>query len=472
MTRRFTHTVLIAGGGASAALVATNLLKRSAGTRIIVVEPALSVGRGMAYSTTCPEHLLNVAAGRMSAFEDDPRHFSRWLVSRGYAEFTERSFVPRMIYGAYLEWILNEARENAEFGRFTHLRVRASGIRQLAGRVTLELADGRSVEGDQLVLALGNAAPAPWPGLTQDATGGGKYFGSAWSPGATAPRDPNEAVLLIGSGLTAVDAVLALRYNRHRGPIVMVSRRGLLPKVHRLFDCAAVWYESAGSALGLLRNMRASAADASLLHGNWRVAVDAVREQTNDLWGALPLTEQRRFLRHLRAYWDVHRHRMAPEIGAKVKALQDSGGLRVMAGRVGRIEVSRDGMAATVTPRGGGEQRRIEVGRVINCTGAEPRLSKLPNALIQSMLREGVMSEHPLGTGVLANRVGALVARDGSVSDRVYAVGPMRIGSLIESVAIPEIRRQAREVADLVGAPSQSRRVLQSRDREGAVLAG
>jgi uncharacterized NAD(P)/FAD-binding protein YdhS len=452
MTRNASHTVLIAGGGASGALVATNLLRESPGTRIIVVEPALSVGRGMAYSTICREHLLNVAAGRMSAFEDDPRHFSRWLAARGYAEFTERSFVPRMIYGEYLEWILNEARENAEFGRFTHLRVRAAGFRQLGRRVALELADGRMVEGDQLVLALGNAAPAPWPGLTSEAAQSLNYFASAWTPRATAPSDLDEAVLLIGTGLTAVDAVLALRYNRHRGPIVMVSRRGLLPNVHRLFDCATAPYEPAGSALNLLRNMRASASDASVLHENWRVAVDAVREQTNDLWATLPLAEQRRFLRHLRAYWDVHRHRMAPEIGAKVKALQDSGTLKVMAGRVGSIEGSHRGMSVTVTPRGGGEPGRIEVGRVINCTGAEGRLAKLPNPLIQSMMREGVMTEHRLRTGVLVNREGALIARDGSVSDRVYAMGPLRIGTLIESVAIPEIRRQAREVAERVGS--------------------
>jgi hydroxyacylglutathione hydrolase len=457
MTR---NVVLIAGGGASGALVATNLLKRSPGTRIIVVEPALSVGRGMAYSTTCREHLLNVAAGRMSAFPDDPRHFSRWLAARGYTQFTERSFVPRMIYGEYLEWVLNEARENAEFGRFTHLRARVAGFRERAGRIALELADGRSVEGDQLVLALGNAAPAPWPGLSEDATESGNYFGSAWTPGATAPRDVDEAVLLIGTGLTAVDAVLALRYNRHRGPIVMVSRRGLLPKVHRLFDCAKVCCQPAGSALELLRNMRASAAEANVLHENWRVAVDAIREQTNDLWDALPLTEQRRFQRHLRAYWDVHRHRMAPEIAAKMKALQDSGALRAMAGRVGRIESSRQGMTVTVTPRGGREARRFEVGRVINCTGAEPRLSRLPNPLVQAMLREGVMVEHPLRTGVLVNRDGALIAKDGSISDRVYAMGPLRIGTLIESVAIPEIRRQAREVADLL-ATRRSQPILQ-----------
>jgi len=465
------HTVLIAGGGASGALVATHLLKRSPGTRVIVVEPALSVGRGMAYSTTCPEHLLNVAAGRMSAFEDDPRHFSRWLAARGYTEFTERSFVPRMIYGAYLEWIINEAREDAEFGRFTHLRVRAAGFHERGGRVALELADGRSIEGDRLVLAMGNAAPAPWGGLTPEAAQSGRYFASAWTPGATAPSDPDERVLLIGTGLTAVDAVLALRYNRHRGPIVMVSRRGLLPKVHRLFDCATLPCETAASAAELLRHMRASAAEANVLHGNWRVAIDGVREQTNDLWESLPLGEQRRFLRHLRAYWDVHRHRMAPEIGAKVKALQDSGALKVRAGRVGQIVLRGEGLSVEATLRGGGASTRIEVGRVINCTGAEGRLSQLPNPLIQSMLRAGAMVEHPLRTGVLVTSDGALISRDGSRSARMYAMGPLRIGTLIESVAMPEIRRQACEVAESVGAPSRSRLGSTRHHREGAVLA-
>jgi len=451
-------TVLIAGGGASGALVATQLLKRSPGTRVIVVDPSLSVGRGMAYSTTCREHLLNVAAGRMSAFPDDPKHLSRWLAARGYRGFTERSFVPRMIYGEYLEWVLNEAREDAQYGRFTHLRVRAAAYRQHGDRVLLELADGRTIEGDTLVLALGNAAPQPWPGLTAGVAENGNYFASAWEPGATSLSDPEEPVLLIGSGLTAVDAVLALRYNRHRGPIVMASRRGLLPKIPRIFECATLPCDPAMSAAGLLRNMRASVREAAELHENWRVAVDGVREQTNDLWEALPLGEQRRFLRHLRAYWDVHRHRMAPEIGAKMKALQDSGALKVMAARVGRVETSPRGLSVTLTPRGTAERRRIEAGRVINCTGAEPRLSQLPNPLIQSMLRAGVMTEHPLRTGVLVNREGALIARDGSVSERVFAMGPLRIGTLIESVAMPEIRQQARELADLIAGSSSGPR--------------
>jgi uncharacterized NAD(P)/FAD-binding protein YdhS len=444
------RTVLIAGGGASAALVATHLLKSSPGTRVIVVEPALSVGRGMAYSTSCPEHLLNVPAGKMSAFQDDPKHLSRWLAARGYTGLTERSFVPRMIYGEYLEWILNEAREAAEYGRFTHLRARAAGYRECGERIALELADGRSLEGDALVLSLGNAAPTPWPGLAPGALESGHYFASAWEPGATAPANPNESVLLIGTGLTAVDAVLALRYNRHRGPIVMVSRRGLLPKVHRIFDCATLPCEPAASAVELLRNMRASVVDAEALYDNWRVAVDGIREQTNDIWDAMPLKEQRRFLRHLRAHWDVHRHRMAPEIGAKVKALQDSGALQVMAGRVGRIAAS----PISVTPRGGRQERALEVGRVVNCTGAEPRLSKLPNPLIQSMLQAGVMREHPLRTGVLVTREGALIDAHGKVSDRVFAMGPLRIGTLIESVAMPEIRKQAREVAELSSGAS------------------
>ena len=447
-------TVLIVGGGASSTLVAANLLRRSRDILVIVIEPRAELGRGMAYSTTCPKHLLNVPAARMSAFPDDPGHFLRWLWRNGF-DFSDSSFVPRMTYGDYLQAVLKEARNEASDVRFQHIRCEATSLLASHNRVQIRLNDGNHVEGDALVLALGNAAPAPWPHLTREVADSGRFFGITWQPEALQPSDPNEPVMLLGTGLTAIDALLALRHNGHCGPVHMTSRRGLLPHAHRLFAYAPIPCTPASSARELVRNMRATAADAEILYNNWRIAVDGVRPQTNQLWQSFSSRDQSRFLRHVRPFWDVHRHRMAPEIAVAVQNELASGSLTVSAGRTGRITVSRGGLSVELQSRASHAVENIEAGRIVNCTGPEANLQRLPNPLIQDMLKQQLIQPHPLRTGALVNNDGALMARDGQASQAIYTIGPLRMGTLIETVAMPEIRQQASDLASLfIGSPA------------------
>src|ERR1700722_16783300 len=103
MTSEASGTALaIVGGGLSGALVATHLLRRApAGSRILLLERRRPVGRGVAYGTDCPDHLLNVPAGSMSLFPDDPDHFLRWARARGAGPDSPAAadFVPRPLFG-------------------------------------------------------------------------------------------------------------------------------------------------------------------------------------------------------------------------------------------------------------------------------------------------------------------------------------------------------------------------------------
>jgi uncharacterized NAD(P)/FAD-binding protein YdhS len=86
------NTVVIVGGGASGTLAAIHLLHAASGPLMIVlIEREGAVGAGAAFAATQDFHLLNVPAGRMSAFADDPDHFVRWLAGRGQGA----DFVPR-----------------------------------------------------------------------------------------------------------------------------------------------------------------------------------------------------------------------------------------------------------------------------------------------------------------------------------------------------------------------------------------
>jgi uncharacterized NAD(P)/FAD-binding protein YdhS len=440
-------TVAIAGGGASGTLAAAAIVKRSPSARVVIVEPRESLGRGVAYSTDCPLHLLNVPAGKISAYPDEPDHFVRWLAANvPEPRYGPGSFVARSLYGDYLNAIAVEAQASAPY-RWRHVKAFALDVRADDEAVHVGCSNGDTIHADALILASGNASPAAWPHVSCAVRNSQRFFNSAWDAGATVPGSPDETVLLLGTGLTAVDAVLGLRYNGHRGTVIMVSRRGLLPHEHRVFDTPPSACPEADTVTELLDSVRAIVRDAPP-GGNWRSVVDNVRPRTNALWKALSLEEQRRFLRHALPYWNVHRHRIPPESAKAIAELMAAGDLQMLAGRTGEIEAAGDGLRVPVKLRGSARTRTIAAGRVINCSGPQHDFRKLSNPLIRNMLEQGLMVPYPLNIGVRVAENGALVAADGSASHRLFSIGPARYGTLIETTAIPEIRVQARELAE------------------------
>jgi uncharacterized NAD(P)/FAD-binding protein YdhS len=230
----------------------------------------------------------------------------------------------------------------------------------------------------------------------------------------------------------------------------MVSRRGLLPHEHRLFDTPPTACPDAKSVSEFLNKVRGSAREANDAFNNWRIAIDGVRPKTNELWQAFTLADQRRFARHVMPYWNVHRHRMAPEAAKALAELMAAGSLRMLAGRTESVTEAARMVTVTIRRRGSDERTLIEAGRVINCSGPEHDFEKLPNPLVQHLLAHGSITSHPLGIDLRVAHNGAMVAKDATVSARLFAIGPVRYGTLIETTAIPEIRTQAQELAKLL----------------------
>jgi uncharacterized NAD(P)/FAD-binding protein YdhS len=443
------RTIVIAGGGASGTILGAALVRRSESTRVVIVEPRDRLGAGVAYSTACIAHLLNVPAAGMTAFPDEPAHFSSWLRENGYDRYGARAFVPRPVYAEYLSAIATQTQLEAG-SRWRHVRALATDVEVLPSGVRVTCSSGETIEADSLVLASGNAAPAAWPRVSSSARESRRFFGSAWDDGALVPGHTGEEVLLLGTGLTAVDAVLGLRHNGHRGVISMVSRRGLLPHEHRLFDTPPAACPDAQTARDLIGSVRARARESTDATRNWRPAVDGVRPSTNALWQALTLADQRQFVRHVMPYWNVHRHRMAPEVAKTLAEMIARDALRMLAGRTGEIVETGDGLRVPIRLRGSGESIGVDAGRVINCSGPQHDFRKLTNPLIQRLLAQGLMAPYPLNIGVQVAHDGALVGADGEPSNRLYTIGPVRFGALIETTAIPEVRVQARDLAELL----------------------
>lgn len=448
--------VIIIGGGASGTLTALQLLRRaSVPLRIGLLDKEAAFARGVAYSTRELCHLLNVPAGRMSAFPDKPEHFLTW-VQEGASEATASDFIPRLKYGDYLEELLAQAQQQALPGvslermNVEALKVSAQGSE--AG-YRVEGTQGRTMHARAVVLALGNLPPAPLAIPDGGLFASPHYAPSPWAPAALENIAPEDALLLVGTGLTAIDVALSLLQRGHRGQVHALSRHGLLPRAHEskassLFARLALpkSTEQSLDIRSLLHAVRQAMREADSGGRSWRDVMDGLRPRTLPLWQALPMSERRRFLRHLRPYWEVHRHRMAPAVSRQLEDMVDRGQLHLHAGHLRAFEMAGSKVKALYRPRGSKELKTLSVFKVINCTGPAAPGRGQQSPLLRSLMESGWARPDALGLG-LDTEDGRVKGQDGRSATSLFALGPLRRGELWESTAIPELRLQAEETA-------------------------
>ncbi|HEX7782960.1 MAG TPA: FAD/NAD(P)-binding protein [Sphingobium sp.] len=435
--------VAIVGGGFSGSLLAINLLRHEGPRTTLIERRARQVARGVAYGTARREHLLNVRATNMSALPDDPDHFIRWLDARG--EQGQQGFVGRSIYGAYLAELLDQAMRAAP-DRLRMAHAEAIGISDVGAGLRVALRDGGAIVADAVVLAQGNLAPhalSQFAGLDEPF-----YMADPWAADVAQDLGDTDMVLLIGAGLTAVDVALTLDARGFAGGIVALSRRGLSPRAHaaggpppRSLDRPPF----SGSAL--VAHVRRRADELG-----WRLAVDELRPHTQNIWRSASEEEQRRFLRHLRPYWDVHRHRLAPDVAQRIAAMQADGRLTFAAGRVTRVAATDGALAVAWQPRGASAESRMQVSRIINCTGPQGDLLRTEEPLLKSLVDQGLIRPDRLNLGIDVDQAGRAVRRDGGSDDRLFAVGPMTRGAFWEIVAVPDLRHQSWDLARWLSA--------------------
>lgn len=417
--------VAIAGGGFSGVMTAVQLARR--GVPTILFDGSGRLGRGVAYSTSEAAHLLNVPSGKMSAWPDQPDDFAAWLGDDG------ASFAERRVFGSYLGQILSAA---------PAVQTRTADVLAAEprdGGWQLRASDGSVVEASAIVLANGNEPPGPM-GVARDLRGE-LFVGNPWSSAAaravTQAAAEDADVLLLGTGLTMIDTVLSLDAAGHRGRILALSRRGLVPRAHAAHEPVPIQGDEVphGDLLALWRWVRRRSAEVG-----FRAAVDSLRPHSQTLWQRFGAADRRRFLRHARPWWDVHRHRIAPQIARQLAAMIAEERLQVMAGRVRFMEKTGDELTVSLDRRGGQpEERRF--GLAFNCTGPLGEMSRTRVPLLRQLLNGGLVQADDLGMGVA-------VGGPGRAGERLWAVGPLTKGTYWEIVAVPDIRRQAAEIAE------------------------
>jgi uncharacterized NAD(P)/FAD-binding protein YdhS len=423
----------IVGGGASGTLLAARLLREASHPlQVVVFEPATDLGRGVAYSTGDPLHLLNVPAGGMSALPEHPGHFARW------AGVGADDFVPRAAYGRYLREVLAEsvalAREGSTFEQVRE-RVVDLGTEPSPWVAT---ASGRRIWFDVVVLATGHGVPTVPDAIASAGLPSTRLIPDPWSPGALDGVHAGDIVLVVGTGLTAVDVSLSILSGTPATRIHAVSRHGLLPIAHedpwRPRHDAPAWDVLPAEPRVILEYVRSFGLD-------WRRGLDSLRPITDDLWQAMDGRTRARFIERLSRYWDVHRHRMAPAVARVFDSLLKAGRIRVHGAQVDSVRRAGTRLTATLS-----DGEVVIIDRIVLCTG--PVASLRSDPLGHRLLETGIVQEGPTGSGYLVDpATGGIIDRTGATHDRLLTIGPPRKGVLWETTAMPEIRVQAAEVA-------------------------
>lgn len=444
--------VAIVGGGLSGTLVCLNLLRTWPRVRITLFERVpRQLNRGVAYSARLSRQLLNVPAARMGLFPEDPEGFLRWARSGPLPHAGPDDFLPRSLFGDYVHDAFHEGIVH-DPGR---VRVVAGEVIAIDHRPVyghrVRLADGTWYDQDAVVLATGNAPPGHLPRMSDEALGHDRYVAWPWAPGAMARIGVEDEVLFVGAGLTMVDLVLTLRDHGHKGLITVFSRHGLLPRVHAP---AAPWTMAPPPTMHgqvraslLLTWVRGEVDRAVRMGLPWQSVLDAVKPHVRPLWQQMHAEERKRFLRHLRSHWEVHRHRMPVSAHERLAHLAQQGTLRTVAARVQEVAMRDGRFTVTCLPRGERQPTLHQARWLINCSGPQADTSRREQSLLLDLRNKGLASWDELHLGLRTTVEGALLNSEGKVSQGLYAIGPPCKASLWECTAVPEIREQASSLA-------------------------
>ncbi|MFJ2489989.1 FAD/NAD(P)-binding protein [Pseudomonas iridis] len=452
---------LIIGGGLSGTMLAVQLLRRPGQRRILVIEPRAELGRGEAYSAVELGHTLNGNAARMSVDPDNPDDLTQWLAehiaSGGWPESAEQQvpvselFPPRGLFGVYVQQRLAEAREDGaqQGSTVEHILAEAVDLQIDTDSVQLTLDNDQQLHGAYAVLATGMFPAARTPQTQSSGLNAAAL--DPWNVATMRQLDAQSSVLIIGSGLTMVDAVVSLEQAGHRGPIEVFSRHGLLPHVRRQ---PPGWPDFLAEDHGirsprqLLRELRRHCRDAIAQGIDWQAPLDTVRAHIGRLWSQATDVQRRQFVRHVRPWWESHHHRSPPLSAQLVERLHSEGRLRIHAASFKGLEpCAEGGVSIRIRPRGEAQTCVVHGAALINSSGIEYDWRRVARPLPQQLLARGLVQPGPLALGIAAAPDGAVVDEHGQAASRLFAMGPPLRGMWWESTAVTDVALQAKALA-------------------------
>lgn len=458
-----THSVNIAiiGGGASGTITAIQLLRKlTVDAKVYLIEKKPEVVyRGAAYSSQLNYEPLNVPAGKMSLYNHLPDDFFQWILVNKPEEkgITRDSFVSRRWFGDYMTHTI---RQSAQKSKCAELEVITSEARDIApaggGSYNLLLADGRMVSTDYLVFATGNETPADVLSREEVAALGDGYVSNPWVGNTLERVKPSDDVMIIGTGLTMVDHVVSLAKLGHKGNVYCLSRNGYLPLEHTFIqDTVVAITDDVKDIHRLVKEIKHKVAEASSKKIRWQNVMDALRPRTSRIWRNLDVASKKYFLKRLKPFWEIHRHRMPAASANAIKEMAGAGQLHLLSGSIISTERNGENIVFRYYSKKSGETKSVTVNFVINCTGPLSDYQKCDNLLIKNLLNKGWMQQDELKLGVRTGMRGEIMRDNGVVLQNAYAIGPLRKAMEWESTAVREIRTHAEQVAFLIAEQTE-----------------
>lgn len=433
-----TTPIAVIGAGFSGTFTAIHLALRLPDRPVILFEESGEAGPGLAYRRDDAHAVLNLPARRMSAYQDEPDHFYNYARRTLGEDVTPDDFLPRRVYGDYIKHCLEEALQqcpNLRVDRRAVVDIQTNGASSVA---VLTLKDNSALMCSRVVLATGNQGSA--------------FSGSIWAQHTLPARlsssfdkvKPGQTVLVIGTGLTMIDAVLELERQGNATEIHAISRNGLVPRPHQKASPVQPpeLDELPDSDLRRsLRLFRKALARHEKDGGDWRDLFAALRPATPSLWQEMSPHDRKRFLKHISPFWEIHRHQCAPETFAAFQAMIDSGKLDLKRGTIVSVE-SKDGrLRLGLAPRNRAAVTRwLVADHIIDATGPARDITTVKHPLITNLLRRGFLlpDDHRLGAQIQADY--RAVQRNGYPLEWLYVTGPMLRARYFEATAVPELR--------------------------------
>lgn len=454
-------TVAIIGGGFSGTVTAANLARLAqTPVSIKLINHGFPLGRGIAYSTGRPEHLLNVVARNMSALADYPNHFVEWLATRcefaGVPESVIREqFIPRRIYGDYLQSLLfwhSRPPAGNQDASIETIRGEAIDILPSGPRMIVMVDGGPRIEADKVLLATGNPLPAEIS-LTGRTFSHPNYFRNPWQNWEAPASKLEGNAVLIGAGLTMIDTFLSLMSIDWKGTILVVSRTGLLPLSHFKGIEYHDFPPADPSTLGLKELVELIEDHCNRLRQrgeNPAMVVDKLRPFTQRIWQHLSVEEKQQFCRQYRTRWNVTRHRVAQSIHEELSRAIASGKIQLVKGTVHDLAGEVNKIKVSVKRTGDGAIQILDAGLLINCTGPQESCHESISPLFRNLFARGLVQPDDMNMGVRISADFATIDSSGQSSSMIYAMGPLVKGTLWETTAVPELRIQAYKLAESI----------------------